>query len=66
MDAHQQAVQLLKELRQKGLSLDRALDELREKKFGLLPVIKALRAVEGVSYADATAILERRGDYKSF
>jgi hypothetical protein len=66
MDIQQEAIEMLRELREHGVPLERVLDEMKMKKYGLIPVVKALRAVEGMDYAEAVDAIERRGDYDQF
>ncbi|HYH98780.1 hypothetical protein [Hyalangium sp.] len=66
MDIQQEAIDMLRKLREQGVPLERALDEMKMKKYGLIPVVKAIRAVEGLSYAEAVDTIERRGDYDQF
>jgi hypothetical protein len=66
MTSEPDATQLLKQYRSQGMTLEQSLDQLKHRKLGLIAIIKALRSVEGLSYAEATDLIERRGDYKSF
>jgi hypothetical protein len=66
MTVQEEALETLKKLREDGVPLERALDEMKLKKYGLIPVIKAICTVERMSYAEAIDTIERRGDYDQF
>ncbi|AKQ67953.1 hypothetical protein A176_004865 [Myxococcus hansupus] len=66
MKPSEKAIEVLRELRARGLSLDEALTEMRDSKFGLIGVVKAIHVVEGQSYTEAVGWLERRGDASRF
>ncbi len=55
-----------KGLRQRGLSIDDSLNEIKHGKYGLGLVVDALRDAEGMTTETALLLLEKRGDYKDF
>lgn len=62
----EKAEAMLRELRGRGLTVEQALNEMRGMNLGLLNVVKALRAVEGMGLTDAVQLIDSRGDYKEF
>ncbi|RKI58739.1 hypothetical protein D7X55_26785 [Corallococcus sp. AB049A] len=66
MDFSKKAVDVLSELRGRGLTVEQALNEMRGMKLGLINVVKALRAVEGMRLRDAVDLMDSRGDSKEF
>ncbi len=60
------ATELLRRLRSEGTELSVALDQMRGRGFGIIPVMKALREVEGINLREAADLLEERGDAKQF
>ncbi len=57
MDVDRQVAEELKTLRAQGLSLESALEKMLDESRNLLPLIKAIRDVEGVSLRKASDIL---------
>ncbi|WP_140873911.1 hypothetical protein [Myxococcus xanthus] len=66
MNDSDRAVEILRDLRNRGWSLDGAIGELKKMKFQLIHVVKAIHVVEGIGYTEAAEVIERRGDYKEF